>query len=210
MLINISGLEGTGKSTASAAVKEFLKGRDIPLTTTREPGGTPIAEMLRDILKHTESKELFDPMTELLLFYAARNQLFKNVITPALDAGHVVLSDRSYYCSYAYQIHGHNTIPESDFWTCHNLVMNNAPAYDLIVYLYTETVEEGLERARGRGELDRIEKNHVEFFKRAKKGYELAFEGKSNVLSINTTVHDEASVKDLVIKRLMREINVRA
>jgi dTMP kinase len=209
LLINCSGIEGSGKSTASQAIHKYLLENNIPSVSTREPGGTPVAEEIRNVLQHFDTQEAFDPMTELLLFYAARNQLFKNVIIPSLAEGKVVMADRSYFCSYAYQVCGRNVLSEEDFWTCHNLVMKNTPAYDLIVHLYTDTVEEGIARARGRGELDRIEKSDINFFKRAAKGYIKAFEGKSNVLSINTSENDEAAVQRLVIERLKVELEAK-
>jgi dTMP kinase len=209
LLINCSGIEGTGKSSISQAIHKYLLENNIPSVSTREPGGTPVAEEIRNVLQHFHTDEPFDPMTELLLFYASRNQLFKNVIIPSLAEGKVVMADRSYFCSYAYQVCGRDVFSEDEFWTCHNLVMKNTPEYDLIIHLYTETVEEGLIRARGRGELDRIEQSNIDFFKRAAKGYHKAFEGKSNVLSINTSKNDETSVQRLVIERLKLELEAK-
>jgi len=204
-LINICGLEGTGKSTATKAVKNYLNDLEIDSIQTREPGGTPIAEEIRALVKHFDTKEVFDPMTELLLFYAARTQLFIRRIIPAIKDRTAVIADRSWLCSYAYQVCAGGIISKEDFWAVHNTVMSGMPEYDLTIYLYTETVEEGLERARGRGELDRIEQNSIEFFQRAKMGYEEILNQQKNVLRINTTQFNESQVKDIVqneIKKL--------
>ncbi len=202
MILNISGIEGVGKSSAAKAISEALKNLGIEVVKTREPGGTPIAEELRRLLKHFETSETFHPMTELLLFYGARFQLFKNLIIPEVQKGNVVVSDRSYACTFAYQLRAANVIKEDDFWTIHNLVMRDMPEYDIIFHLFTDSVEEGLARARGRGELDRIESNEVAFFERADAGYHEFFKDKPNVIRINTSENNEAQVAEIITNAL--------
>lgn len=207
MMLTICGSEGTGKTQISHAINQLFKNLNQPVVHTREPGGTPIAEEIRSTLKDFVTDETFHPMTELLMFYAARNQSFQNVIIPALAQEKHVITDRSYYCSLAYQVYGSGVISEDTFWTIHNQVMKNTPEYDLIIHLYTNTAAEGIERARGRGQLDRIEQNTLEYFERVSDGYKKAFEGKSNVLSINTSIHNEGQAKAIVQSKIMAMLN---
>ena len=100
--IVIEGLEGAGKSTASELISDMLKEKGIEFIRTREPGGTPLAEQMRSIVK-SESDERLTPEAELLLMYAARVQLVENVIKPALNKGVWVLGDRHDMSSLAYQ-----------------------------------------------------------------------------------------------------------
>jgi len=102
MFISIEGLEGVGKTTQAKVINDWLteKGRDV--VRTREPGGTQIAEVIRDVVlsHHTET---MDPKTELLLVFAARQQHVEALIKPTLDADKWVLSDRFTDATYAYQ-----------------------------------------------------------------------------------------------------------
>lgn len=208
MYIILSGTEGVGKSHAANIIQSIYNDSNKEIIKTHEAGGTTIAEAIRTVLLHTQSDETYYPMTELLLFYAARNQLYRNVIMPALDKNTVVLSDRSFLCSYAYQIKSREMIAESVFWSIHNLVMADAPMPNLIVHLYTNTVEEGLERAIKRGKLDRIEENSIEFFRKAEAGYREIIkkvENKvDNVLFLNTSELNQEQV-ELTIRAFFKE-----
>src|SRR5436189_2994552 len=106
LFITFEGTEGSGKSTQIALLEERLRetGREVVLL--REPGGTPIGEEIRHTLKHSEFNRGMKPETELLLMNAARAQLVREVIRPALAAGQVVLCDRFYDSTIAYQGHG--------------------------------------------------------------------------------------------------------
>lgn len=92
--IVVEGLEGAGKSSAIATITDWLQQHQLQVVTTREPGGTPLAEKLRTLVKQVDHNELLAPETELLLMYAARVQLLTNVIRPALSRGDWVLADR--------------------------------------------------------------------------------------------------------------------
>ena len=92
--IVIEGMEGAGKSSAISVITEFLQKQNIEFVQTREPGGTVLAEQLRDIVKSANHQESVTQETELLLMYASRSQLLANVIQPALDKGTWVIGDR--------------------------------------------------------------------------------------------------------------------
>ncbi|CAH9055274.1 Thymidylate kinase [Pseudoalteromonas holothuriae] len=165
--IVIEGLEGAGKSTAMATCQQFLKQHDINFVQTREPGGTPLAESLRDLIKQQHTEQVASE-TELLLMYAARSQLLHNVIRPSLEQGQWVLADRHDMSSQAYQGGGRG-LPESTLCSLSNIVLNGLKP-DLTVYLDIPPAV-GLARAKGRGELDRIELEALSFFERTRARY---------------------------------------
>ncbi|MCG7542858.1 dTMP kinase [Pseudoalteromonas sp. MM17-2] len=165
--IVIEGLEGSGKSTAMKICADTLSRANIDYITTREPGGTPVAEQLRTIVKHAE-KESISTQTELLLMYAARSQLLENVIRPALASGQWVLGDRHDLSSQAYQGGGRQISYEVMNFLSQYVLAGTRP--DLTVYLDIEPAL-GLARARGRGELDRIEREDLSFFERTRARY---------------------------------------
>ncbi|MDX5408110.1 MAG: dTMP kinase [Chromatiaceae bacterium] len=166
--IVVEGLEGAGKSTAIAFVKQQLEQQNIQPVCTREPGGTPLAERLRELVKQVQQGEVVAPQTELLLMYAARMQLICNVIKPALAAGQWVLADRHDMSSRAYQ-GGGRQLDEQFIDQLRNAVLGDLRP-DLTLYLDIDPAI-GLERARQRGELDRIEQEQLAFFQRTRQKY---------------------------------------
>lgn len=167
--IVIEGLEGAGKSTAIQTVLDTLKTAGIEnIVNTREPGGTPLAEKMRALVKEEHEGEELQDMTELLLLYAARVQLVENVIKPALANGHWVVGDRHDMSSQAYQGGGR----QIDASLMKNLRDTTLGDFKPALTLYMDIDPRiGLERARGRGELDRIEKMDISFFERTRERY---------------------------------------
>lgn len=159
--IAIEGLEGAGKTSAKNIVSKFLT-EDLGLSVVevREPGGTPLAEDLRDIFKNGNYvDEIIDKKTEAMLMYSSRNQLIKNVVSPALENGKTVLTDRSKWSSMAYQggdIEISSFLKDLDKHICK--IQPN-----LVIFMDVNP-EVGLARACGRGELDNIEKRKIDFF----------------------------------------------
>lgn len=181
--IVVEGLEGAGKSTAISTVLDVLGQAGIQdVVQTREPGGTPLAEKLRALVKEEHSGEHLHDMTELLLLYAARVQLVENVIKPALAQGQWVVGDRHDMSSQAYQGGGRQISP---------LLMKNLRDTalgefkpDFTIYMDIDP-KVGLERARGRGELDRIEKMDISFFERTRQRYLQIAQADPSVVIIN-------------------------
>lgn len=166
--IVIEGLEGAGKTTAHQVILRELEQAGIKdIVMTREPGGTPLAEKLRHLIKH-ESEEPVADKAELLMLYAARVQLVENVIKPALAEGKWVLGDRHDMSSQAYQ-GGGRKLDRKLLETLKESVLGTFEP-DLTIYLDLDPVI-GLERARGRGELDRIEQQSLDFFYRTRERY---------------------------------------
>ena len=165
--IVVEGLEGAGKTTALNQIKQILEQNNINYICTREPGGTPLAEKMREIVK-AETDELLTTEAELLLMYASRAQLIANVIKPALQQGTWVLGDRHDLSSLAYQ-GGGRQIPDELIMPIRNAVLNGfEPDLTLLMDLDPRI---GLKRAAARGELDRIEKEQIDFFDRTRAVY---------------------------------------
>lgn len=167
-LITLEGIEGVGKSTVARFVVNYLSQHlKLPIIQTREPGGTPLAEKIRDLAIKT-TDEIVYPDTELLLMFAARAQHVQKVVFPALEAGKWVVSDRFIDASYAYQGAGRG-IDEQKIDTLEKLVLGHFQA-DLVIVL-DAPVEVGMSRARKRSSPDRFEKERSEFFERVRQCY---------------------------------------
>ena len=165
--ITLEGLEGVGKSTHMEFVGNWLRGRGLAVLVTREPGGTPGADEIRNTLLKVRG-EAFDPMAELLLMFAARSLHVENVIRPALANGTWVLCDRFTDASYAYQGGGRG-IPSSRIASLERMILKGLKP-DLTLLLDAD-VETGMARVRKRGDLDRFEREQTAFFQRVRKAY---------------------------------------
>lgn len=165
--IVVEGLEGAGKSNALAVIAETLRQHQIEFITTREPGGTPIAEALRTLWKEGVDGEHTTDKAEVLMMYAARTQLVETVIRPALAAGKWVIGDRHNLSSLAYQGGGRHLTDLVE--TISRAILGDFTA-DFTLYLDLDP-RIGLARAKGRGALDRIEQQHIDFFHRTRARY---------------------------------------
>ena len=183
--IVIEGLEGAGKTTARDAVVEVLREHGIDdLVFTREPGGTPLAEQLRVLVKQGIDGEQVTDKAELLMLYAARVQLVENVIKPALARGAWVIGDRHDLSSQAYQGGGRGL--DTQLMTTLRDAVLGAFRPDCTLYLDV-TPEIGLQRARARGELDRIEQESLRFFERTRERYLALAAGDPTIITIDAT-----------------------
>ncbi len=161
--ITIEGVEGVGKSTAAKFMQSFLQQHNKKVVLTREPGGTLIAEKIREILLHQENEEIF-PETELLLFFASRKQHCEHIINPALAKGKWVVCDRFVDASYAYQGGGRGIDQK---WIDMLASLTKLPKPKLTILL-DASVEQINSRMKTRAGKDRIEKEQQAFFDRAK------------------------------------------
>lgn len=165
--ITVEGGEGAGKSTQLESLVAHLRTHGMDVVSTREPGGTEIAEAIRSLLL-TRWQECLDPLAELLLVFAARAQHLAEVIRPALAAGRWVVCDRFTDASFAYQGAGRE-LGSDRIRTLADLVHGDL-APDFTLYLDLPRAE-GLSRARQRGEPDRFEVESDPFFDRVRRGY---------------------------------------
>lgn len=165
--ITIEGVEGVGKSTQIEAIRAYLESVDIDYVLTREPGGTLFAEKIRNLLLGIQDEDV-DPVSELLLIFAARAQHLARLVIPSLEAGKWVLCDRFTDATYAYQGGGRELGPEQ-VAQLENLVQGSLRP-DLTILLDLDP-EVGLQRVGSRGELDRFEREEMVFFERVRNAY---------------------------------------
>jgi len=167
LFITLEGPEGAGKSTNREYLAERLRAQGLDVVLTREPGGTPLAERIRELLL-APSDEKMNADTELLLVFAARAQHLAEVIRPALARGAIVLCDRFTDATYAYQGGGRGLSLER-IATLENFVQG-ALRPDLTL-VFDLPVEIGLSRAAARGRLDRFEQEGQAFFEAVRQAY---------------------------------------
>lgn len=182
--ITFEGIEGVGKSTNIEYFTQQLLRKNISWTRTREPGGTPLAEGVRQLLL-ADYQETIYPETEALLLYAARKQHVEHVIKPALHQGKWVVCDRFFDATMAYQGGGRQfsleKLKQLNLWTLGDFKPD-------LTLLLDAPVEIGLERIRVRKQLDRIEKEQADFFERIRACYlELAEQNSDRYVIIDAS-----------------------
>jgi dTMP kinase len=167
MFITLEGPEGSGKTSHIPPLVEYLREKGHPVFQTREPGGTSIGEQIREVIHDLKNVEMH-PRTETLLYQAARAQIVEQVIQPRLKAGEIVISDRYYDSTIAYQGYGH----QQDLEQIRALVKyaTGGLVPDLTVLLDVD-VEEGLRRKKKDNEWNRLDAYTVEFHQRVRAGY---------------------------------------
>jgi dTMP kinase len=181
--IVVEGLEGAGKTSAIRTIQHWLNQHQIKFISTREPGGTALAEQIRTLVKQVQDEKVA-PETELLLMYASRVQLVKTVINPALQQGVWVLGDRHDLSSRAYQ-GGGRQLDERLINSIRQVVLGDLKP-DLTLYLDIDPAV-GLQRAQARGELDRIELEQLAFFQRTRAKYQQIAATEANIVTIDAS-----------------------
>lgn len=167
LFITLEGGEGVGKTTNLEFIAQHLRASGIDLVQTREPGGTPFAEQIRELLLDARD-ETVAPMAELLLIFAARAQHLQQVVSPALKAGKWVLCDRFTDATYAYQ-GGGRRLDRAVIASLEQLVQGDfRPDVTLLLDM---PVADGMARAGARGALDRFEQEQLAFFERVRSAY---------------------------------------
>ena len=187
MFISFEGTEGVGKSTLIASLNTALSAEhDVVLT--REPGGTPLAEQIRALLlapqQNVIQQEQMSHATELLLIYAARAQHLDQVILPALSENKIVLCDRFVDASVAYQ-HGGRGMDKSQIDLLTDTFVAKMPD---VTFWLDLPVEQGMQRAKNRGALDRFEQEKTEFFQRIQASYrQLAEQNPQRIIRLDAS-----------------------
>jgi len=182
--ISVEGIEGVGKSSNIDVLVERFEKAGIEVLTTREPGGTPVAEDIRKLLKE-HGDEPIPEIAELLMMFAARALNVNNVIRPALEAGKWVISDRFTDSSRAYQGGGRG-LPMETIDSLANWV--HPDTWPDVTILLDAPVDVGMSRASNRGEPDRIEREEHAFFQRIRDSYlKIASEEPERFVIIDTT-----------------------
>ena len=165
-LIVFEGVEGAGKTTQIRILAERLATAGITARGVREPGGTPVGDDIREILLHPENE--IGPSTEALLFMASRAELVSRELIPALEEGVIILVDRFFLSTYAYQVAGRG-LPEAEVRAANRLATGGLVP-DLTLLLDVPAAQ-GLGRADARGARDRIENADDEFHQRVNSAF---------------------------------------
>ena len=168
VFITLEGTEGSGKSTQLKTIEQYLQQHNRRYIKVREPGGTPIAEEIRNLLKTPRKDDAMCDTTELLLMYAARAQLVNTVIKPAIEQGVDVICDRHDLSTVAYQGGGRG-MDLGEIKAISKVVVGDFKP-NLTILLDIDPIK-GMQRARARGELDRFEQSKMDFFVRVRNTY---------------------------------------
>jgi dTMP kinase len=203
--LTIEGIEGVGKTTQVARLSHYLAERGIDHVVTREPGGTPLAEKIRDLVLRPR-EETLPPAAELLLMFAARAVHLANHIEPVLHTGRWVICDRFTDATFAYQGAGRG-MSQTDIRSLETLVQG-ARRPDLTLLLDVP-VDVGLERSRQRdagGNRDRFDSERAEFFERVRAGYLARARAEPGRMAII----DAVASKDEVTKRMTKVLESRS
>lgn len=193
--ITFEGIDGAGKSTQIRFVEQWLRGRGLDVLLTREPGGTPIGEALRELILQRPMQ----PRTETLLMFAARCEHVHAVIEPALAAGRWVLCDRFTDATYAYQAGGRG-LPADDVATLERWVHPRLqPDLTLLFDLTPELAAQRLARAQ---RSDRFEREQVEFFARVRASYRARAAAFAQRFVVVDTSQDKTVVQQRICEAL--------
>nr|WP_218926340.1 dTMP kinase [Gemella palaticanis] len=177
--ITIEGTDGSGKTTMTNYIKEYLEKLGYQVIVTREPGGTPFSEKIRDLIL----KENIDSKTEALLFAVSRRNHLKNKILPELEAGKIVICDRFLDSSIAYQVYGRG-LDEKDVLSINNYILDGFEPNNTIYY--DVDIDLGLSRTRTRDSNNKMDNEEYNFYINVKKGYDkIAQKNKQRVITID-------------------------
>lgn len=166
MLISLEGVEGCGKSTQAARLQERLVQAGYAVEAVRDPGDTAVGDRVRELLLHSQAR--IDGLSELLLFWVARRQLIVERIAPALAAGKLVLTDRYFDSTAAYQVYGRGLSMAHQQWLRQTVCDGCEPELTVVLDLDPAV---GLQRAVGDTAPDRIEAEGREFLQRVREGF---------------------------------------
>ena len=203
LFITLEGPEGSGKTSHIPYLVEYLREKGHIVFPTREPGGTSIGEQIREVIHDLKNVEMH-PRTETLLYQAARAQIVEQVIKPRLADGEIVISDRYYDSTIAYQGYGH----QQDLQQVRALVKYATGGLnpDLTVLLDVD-IEEGLRRKKKDNEWNRLDAYTVEFHQRVRKGYHEMVKAEPDRWKIVDAGQKWDDVQDNLRKTIMEFIN---
>lgn len=196
MLISFEGIDGCGKSTQIELLKEYLSNQNLVFSIFREPGGTVISEKIRALLLH-DSNEM-NAVTELLLFSAARSQLITEKVIPHLKKGEIVILDRYFDSTTAYQGYGRQSAALNSIKNLNRLASHQAVP-DLTFYLKIDPAEAA--KRTDKLDKDRMERAGSEFFSRVSSGYDTLAESEPRFFTIDATLK-----RDVIHKKIVKEI----
>ena len=194
MLISFEGIDGCGKSTQIELLKESLSNKGLSVHIFREPGGTEISERVRSLLLHDTDE--MNPVTELLLFSAARSQLISEKVVPLLNKEEIVVLDRFYDSTTAYQGYGRKSVPLNEIKLLNSIASHNQIP-DITFYL---KIDSGTAAQRTQSNLkDRMERSGEQFFESVISGYDEISKQENRFITIDATKSVE-EIHKVIIK----------
>ena len=198
MFITFEGIDGTGKSTQARLLTSYLEAQNIPVLLTREPGGSYIAEQIRNIIINND----LDQYTEFFLFYAARRDHILNTIKPAIDAGKTVICDRFFDSTEVYQQDVDINLRRSTKWNSIKVETEGKEWYAMpdLTFLLDMPVSEALERLRIRGNLNTFDQRPFEFYDKARSDFQFLWSNQDRFVMIDAS-REEMAVHQSIIEQ---------
>jgi dTMP kinase len=182
LFISVEGIDGAGKSTHVAFIREYLEDKGFQVVVTREPGGTKLGEKIRDILLHSDSD--IHPITELCLLFASRQELISQVIEPNLANGICVIADRFIDASIAYQAYGRNIGRDK----LDKIVSLLEPSLITdLTFLFDVPLDMAFNRVSKNKQKDRIEQENSDFFATVQNAYRMIADNEPERVKVITT-----------------------
>ena len=204
IFITIEGPDGSGKTTQRELLKKYLEEKGYDVLITRDPGGNPVSEAIRGVLLNKDFTEM-GYMTELLLYAAARAQLVKENIKPALDAGQAVIADRFVDSSAVYQGIGRDLGVDTVYKVNEFALQGIMPDMTILMDLDAEV---GLARKKNQAELDRMERESVDFHKKVVAGYrDLADRYPERILKVDAALQVQ-EIHDIIVANIERKLGL--
>jgi dTMP kinase len=206
-LISFEGSEGSGKTTQIERLVRHLEKIGHKVIVTREPGGTPIGEQVRHLLKHAAAGEKMFPETELLLFAASRAQLVREVIIPGLQEGAIIICDRYLDSTTVYQGAARNLSAEPLQVINEFAVGEVVPELTFVLDIDPEI---GLNRikARGSGKPDRMERENIEFYRKVRQGYLMLVEALPERFCVLEADQEVDLIEDEIWEEVKRRFDI--
>jgi dTMP kinase len=207
LFITLEGPEGSGKTTHAKLLKDYLVDAGYSVVHTREPGGNPVAEAIRHILLSPDNR--VHPITELLLYEAARNQHTQDVIIPALGSDRVVICERYTDATVAYQGYGRGI--DLKIVASLNRIATDGIKPDLTIYLDIDA-DEGLAKARRKDDFvdgDRMEKESVVFHRKVRQGYLKSARRESRRIKVIPVQPDIGSTHRRILSEVIKVLKVK-
>lgn len=199
ILVTFEGGDGAGKTTHITFLADYLRSQGREVLCLREPGGTAIGEQLRSIVLDPANGGMCDE-TELLIYEAARAQIMKEVIVPALARGAVVLLDRFYDSTIAYQVFGRG-LPESFVRQANAFACQGVHPCRTILLSTEQPAEEGLKRATKHGDADRLEQAGADFHARVAVGFKrVAQDNPDRVRTVNSSTPKPVTARNIFLQ----------
>ncbi len=200
--ITFEGNDGSGKTTVCLKIKEELEKQGYSVVYTREPGGSKIAEEIRNVILDVNHTNM-DSKCEALLYAASRRQHLVEIVLPALQEGKIVLCDRFVDSSLAYQGYARN-IGMDEIWNINQFAIQDCMP-DKTIFL-SVSMETGQKRMDGRGDKNRLDLENREFHMNVRKGYEILIEKYKDRILVVDAEPDPQTVFENVLKEIMKVI----